>query len=31
MLGDVYAKSGLPALAQEARARAAQTLAAQTG
>jgi len=29
MLGKVYEKSGLPDLAQEARARAAQTLAAQ--
>ena len=28
LLGDVYAKTGLPALAEEARARAAQTLAA---
>lgn len=31
MLGDVYAKSGLPELAEEARARAARTLAAQQG
>ena len=29
MLGDIYAKSGLPVLAEEARARAARTLAAQ--
>lgn len=29
MLGEVYAKSGLPRLAEEARARAAQTLSAQ--
>ncbi|MEH6647149.1 tetratricopeptide repeat protein [Sulfitobacter sp.] len=29
MLGEVYAKSGLPTLAEEARARAARTLAAQ--
>jgi len=29
MLGEVYAKSGLPALAEEARARAAKTLATQ--
>ena len=31
MLGDVYAQTGLPDLAQEARDRAARTLAAQFG
>ncbi len=31
LLGDVYAKSGLPSLAEEARARAARTLTAQQG
>lgn len=31
MLGDVYSSSGLPALADEARARAARTMASQFG